>query len=144
MPPATAPATMECHRAALRFDDERSKLRRLRDMGTFAGKRSGNALRRNRYIATKLPGMVTRVSNPPIGKRENHKPSIVPKRKESFPNNACFTSEMRVLLRLIPSIRGIGSQCTNAEDEPRNIPDTCQEQDKIDPGANGKSESSGT
>ena len=101
MPPATAPATIECHRADFRrshvwcacatkerraslflvvgvisigesesidnsriaesskSDDDKSflaKLRRLKVMGTFAGKRRGNALRRIRYIATKHPG----------------------------------------------------------------------------------------
>ncbi len=119
MPPATAPATIECHRADLRrshvwcacatkerrasfflaagmisigesdstasrddssiagssskSEDEKSflvELRRLRDMGTFAGKSRGNALRRIRYIATKPPGKTTQVSNQPVGKRE--------------------------------------------------------------------------
>jgi hypothetical protein len=39
-------------------------------MGTFAGKRSGNALRRIRYIATKLPGASKQVSNLLVDKRE--------------------------------------------------------------------------
>ena len=115
-PPATAPATIECHRADLRCNqvwctcatkerraspffvagvisigesypigDESStaessksedaksflvKLRRLRERGTSAGKRRGNALRRIRYIATKLPGKTAQVSNPAVGKRE--------------------------------------------------------------------------
>jgi hypothetical protein len=51
---------------------------------------------------------------------------------------------MRVFLGLISSTRGMRNQSTKAEDEPRNIPDTCQEQNEIDPGANGKSKSPGT
>ena len=104
MAPATAPATIECHRGDLRrsqvwcacatkerraslfevvgvtligeseltatcdnssiaesskSEDGKNllvKLRKLRVMGMFVGKRRGNALRRTRYIATKHPG----------------------------------------------------------------------------------------